>query len=243
MTKNHDILPPEKSLTATKPNSAPMRAPSETSPPVPNLNGIVETLVTGFKAKLQADAYGHVKDRIDAKTGVVEAETALVKSAGVLKRAYSEFDEIDAVIENDKAQRAADRARDAHNREVESKGFEAKYDIAARRLNVEKMTLEAQEEEARYRLAQAKDGREYFEKSLELRHKFRDAALQGKTANAEFERKEAENIARNGKSAASFDPRQAYIDHLHRNIEKAVADGDHDAAQRYRADLTKITEQ
>lgn len=83
--------------------------PTEIS--VPRVSGVVDAAFTHWRARRHKDAYLEIARMLDAKTSTVQAYTRLQREIGTLN-------DLDAILEDDQAERDDERAERKHQREV-----------------------------------------------------------------------------------------------------------------------------
>jgi uncharacterized membrane protein YccC len=236
MSKDGEILPPDKSLT--KKANTPLATAD--NPAVPAPTGIVSAAITGFVADLHARSYNSLTARVQAQTGLTDALTGLAESRSKLGRAIGALSDLGATLDNDQAERDEQRARDQHQRDVAAKRRAAELEDSDIERETRRLQLLKAQKEAQFQLSVTQDGLKHFNRSEAVRQQFRDEVLAAKVDDARGER-----FARlhpdQPASSSLQEAERAYVELLEKEREKALATGNHDEALKIAGRIAKLT--
>jgi hypothetical protein len=103
-----EIIPPNKNavVTRTEHGTGPVRYENAPSGHL----GVIGSTLTGWRAEVEARAYGAIAERIRAQRRVLDAETERRKSALALLRVTGMLEEAPDILALDRAHRIAERA-------------------------------------------------------------------------------------------------------------------------------------
>ena len=205
--------------------------------------GVVDAVFTAFVADVERHSIDKITEHTKSLTKFTDAQAALADSRVKAGRAFGALRDLPKTLDDDQADRDDTRAAKAHQRELAERARKADAERFAMKQEIEDLELQARLAKAKHLLNAAQHGVENFVASTESRIKQTSDVWAAKAFAAEAERNEHAKVAHGVEPTVQTNNHlDAHLQQLHDALDSAVADGDHDKAERLRRAIAALSE-